>query len=255
MIDTHAHLFANEYDLDIHSVIKAFAQNDVKKVFLPNIDVSTIDALKQTCAINPNIFYPMMGLHPGSINQNFEQDLAIIYNELLTNKYYAIGEIGIDLYWDKTFIEEQKKCFETQIKWAKAMQLPIAIHVRNAFDEVFEIIDRNHDEKLSGVFHCFTGDINQAKHVMEYRNFMFGIGGVVTYKTSTLPEVLKTVPLEFLVLETDSPYLPPVPFRGKRNEPAYLTFIVKKLAEIYGISVTKIDEVTTANSNRLFKIG
>lgn len=252
MIDTHAHLFADEFTSDIQSVIKSLTQIGVQKVFLPNIDVESIAALKQVTGFNPDLFFPMMGLHPGSVNQNFEQDLNTIHQELKASKYYAVGEIGIDLYWDKTFIEEQKKCFEIQIKWAKEMNLPIAIHVREAFDEVFEIVDRNHDDNLFGVFHCFTGDANQAKHVMEYKNFMMGIGGVVTYKTSTLPEVLKAVPLDFLVLETDSPYLPPVPFRGKRNEPAYLVYIIKKLSEIYGTTVAEIEKITNANANRLF---
>lgn len=254
MIDTHSHIYVPEFDLDIDTVIKSFLSAGIDKVILPNIDVESIPQMKALVNKRPDVFYPMMGLHPGSVDADFEKNLSIIEGELNSGKYCAVGEIGMDLYWDKTFIEQQKVAFETQIRWAKEKKLPIAIHVRDAFNEVFEIIDRNHDADLRGVFHCFTGDLEQAKHVMGYKNFKMGIGGVVTYKTSTLPEVLKHVPLEYIVLETDSPYLPPVPFRGKRNETAYMIYVAKKLAEVYQTTLPVIDEVTTQNAKALFGI-
>jgi TatD DNase family protein len=194
----------------------------------------------------------MMGLHPCSVNASVEEELAICKQWLDQRKYVAIGEIGIDLYWDKTFFAEQQYAFRTQIQWAKERSLPIVIHARDSFSELFEIVDELNDERLKGIFHCFTGDESQAKHILNYGGFLLGIGGVVTFKSSTLPQVLKHVPLEKLVLETDSPYLAPVPHRGKRNEPSYLTAMASKLSEIYERPIKDIAEITSSNALRMF---
>lgn len=195
-----------------------------------------------------------MGLHPCSVSKNYTVQLEEMKEWFSREKFYAVGEIGIDLYWDKTLLPEQQQAFRTQIGWAKEMRLPIVIHVRESFNEVFEIIDELNDDRLTGIFHCFTGDEAQAKKVIDYGGFKLGIGGVVTYKTSALPEVLKTVDLKHIVLETDAPYLPPVPFRGKRNESAYIMFVAKKLSEIYNTTVNEIAEVTTQNSKEVFGV-
>jgi TatD DNase family protein len=199
---------------------------------------------------------PMMGLHPSYVKENWMEELKIIETHLFKNpsKYCAVGEIGIDLFWDKTFIEAQKIVFRTQISWAKKLKLPIAIHARDAFDEIFEILDEENDESLKGVFHCFTGSIEQAKKILDYGGFKLGIGGVITYKNSGLTEVLNSVELKHLVLETDAPYLSPAPFRGKRNESAYLSYIIEKISGIYKLSDAIIAEVTSQNAIELFQL-
>ena len=252
MIDTHSHLYVPEFDTDSESVIKSLLAAGVTKVILPNIDEESISQMHRLSDKHPTIFFPAMGLHPSSVFPGFEFILDKMEAMHKKNKYVAVGEIGIDLYWDKTYLKEQQIAFEQQVLFAKKMKLPIIIHVRESFNEVFEIIDKHIDENLFGVFHCFTGNDDQAKHVMNYKTFKMGIGGVVTYKTSTLPEVLKNVPLQFILLETDSPYLPPVPFRGKRNESAYVMYIAKKLSEIYNVSLPEIESVTDANAKQLF---
>lgn len=254
LTDTHAHLYVPEFESDIKSVIKSCLENGVERLFLPNIDGESIEPLLALSKAHPNNCFPMMGLHPSSVFNDFEEVLAKMRLLFDQHKFCAVGEIGIDLYWDKTFIEQQKAAFAQQITWAKEMKLPIVIHVRDSFNEVFEIIDKLNDDSLTGIFHCFTGTLEQAQHIINYKGFKLGIGGVVTYKTSTLPEVLKNVSLDHLVLETDSPYLPPVPFRGKRNESTYIIYVAKKLAEIYETSIDEIAKVTTENSRTIFKI-
>jgi TatD DNase family protein len=245
LTDTHAHLYVPEFESDIDAVVKSCLQN---------IDGESIEPLLKLSKAYPNNCFPMMGLHPSSVFNDFEEVLAKMKPLFTQHDFCAVGEIGIDLYWDKTFIEQQKAAFTQQISWAKEMKLPIVIHVRDSFNEVFDIIDKLNDDSLTGIFHCFTGTIEQAQHIINYKGFKMGIGGVVTYKTSTLPEVLKNVALEHLVLETDSPYLPPVPFRGKRNESSYIIYVAKKLAEIYETSVDEIAKITTENSKTIFKI-
>ena len=196
----------------------------------------------------------MMGLHPGSIGENWESDLEIVKSNLFNRSYCAVGEIGMDLYWDKTFIEAQKKAFRMQVEWAKELNLPIVIHARDAFDEIFEIVDEMNDEILRGVFHCFTGTLDQANHILGYGGFKLGIGGVLTYKNAKIDEVIREISLDHLILETDSPYLPPVPYRGKRNESAYLLHIAEKLADVHGVTLKDIEERTSMNAIELFNL-
>lgn len=255
-IDTHTHLFSEEFNEDRAIVVKRAIDSGVTKLLLPNIDVDTLQSLFELVAAFPDNCYPMVGLHPGSVDASYEIQLEKIKKALFEHKdtCVAVGEIGMDLYWDKTFVEQQKIVFSEQIKWAKELHLPIVIHAREAFNEIFSILDELNDEHLRGVFHCFTGDEDQAKKVVSYGGFKLGIGGVVTYKKSTLPEVLKHIELKHLILETDSPYLPPVPYRGKRNESSYLLHIAEKLAEIYEVPLKTIADSTTANAKELFHV-
>ncbi|MFA7273607.1 MAG: TatD family hydrolase [Crocinitomicaceae bacterium] len=253
-IDTHAHLYTKDFDEDRAEVVQNAIRNGVETMLLPNIDVASIPRLLDLVEQFPNNCFPMMGLHPGNVKEDWEQQLATMKPYFFSHKMVAVGEIGMDLYWDKTFIEEQKIAFRQQIDWAKDLNLPIVIHAREAFDEIFEILDDVIDERLTGVFHCFTGTFEQAKKVMSYPNFMMGIGGVLTYKKAALDEVLEKVPLDFLIMETDAPFLPPVPYRGKRNESAYLVHTAEKLADIYQIKLTELAEITSRNAKKLFKI-
>jgi TatD DNase family protein len=253
-IDTHTHLFAKEFDEDRTKVVQRAIDAGVEKLFLPNIDVETIPAMNELVRDFPNQCYPMMGLHPGSVKADWKEQLQVIEKELFAGKYIAVGEMGMDLYWDTTFVKEQREVFTQQVLWAKELGLPIVIHAREAFEEIFTLLDSLNDEKLTGVFHCFTGTVEQAKHIMSYGGFKFGIGGVVTYKKVDLGPVLVEIPLEQLILETDSPYLSPVPFRGKRNESAYLLHIAQKVSDIYQIPLKKVEEQTTWNALELFKL-
>lgn len=255
MIDTHAHLYSEDFELELEEIMGRALNSGVKHILLPNIDKESIAPMEALCNRFSNCI-PMMGLHPGYVKEDWEVQLQSIESNLFANPraFCAVGEIGMDLYWDQTFIEEQKLVFRKQIQWAKQLNLPIAIHARNAFDEIFEILDSENTPDLSGVFHCFTGNKEQAKHILDYGNFFFGIGGVVTYKNSELPNVLKEIDLQHLVLETDAPYLPPVPYRGKRNESSYLGYIADKLADIYSVSSKEIAEETTKNAIKLFHL-
>ncbi len=252
LIDTHCHLYVPEFDSDRNDVVSAAIAAGVEKMFLPNIDVESIASLHKLAADFPQQCFPMMGLHPCSVKENWEADLDIIRTNLFKNKYIAVGEIGVDLYWDKSTLDIQKKAFSMQIEWAKELKLPIVIHVRDAYDEAFAVVDQLNDATLTGIFHCFTGTIDQAKHIIDYSGFKLGIGGVMTYKNSGLDKTLKEIDLEHLVLETDSPYLAPVPHRGKRNESSYLTIIAQKLAEIKGISVEEVADATTKSALAVF---
>lgn len=253
-IDTHTHLFGEAFDEDRTEIVQNAIKSGVEKMLLPNIDVASIDKVFKLAQQFPANCYPMMGLHPGSVGENYQADLVEIKKALFSNPCVAVGEIGMDLYWDKTFISEQADAFRTQILWSKELKLPIVIHARDAFDEIFEIVDELNDNDLTGVFHCFTGNEQQAKHILNYGGFKLGIGGVVTYKKSELPEVLKSIDLEALILETDSPYLPPVPFRGKRNESSYLLHVAEKLEEIYQVPLKVIADQTTKNALELFNL-
>lgn len=253
-VDTHTHLYVDAFDEDRDEIISRALNSGIEKLLLPNIDVSTIESMHALCAKYPNNCYAMMGLHPGNVNENWQSELDHMKNLLFNGNYIAVGEIGMDLYWDKTFIEEQKEAFKTQVVWAKELNLPIAIHAREAFDEIFEILDVLNDESLRGVFHCFTGNESQAKHILNYGGFMLGIGGVVTYKNAGLDKTLANVSIDNLILETDSPYLTPVPHRGKRNESSYVLHVAEKLADIYNMKLSEIEERTTKNAIDLFKI-
>lgn len=252
LVDTHTHLFTEEFDEDRAAVIKRAQDLGVGKFLLPNIDLTSLDSLYQTQKDFPACEI-MLGMHPCSVNENWEEELQKIRAEIQKHNPVAIGEIGIDLYWDKTFVFEQKMAFEQQIIWAKEFQLPIAIHVRDAFDEVFEVLDRQNDADLTGVFHCFTGDVAQAEKALSYDGFYLGIGGVVTFKNAGLDKTLKErVPLNRLVLETDSPYLAPTPHRGKRNESSYVVGICEKVSDIYEVSEQEVARITTENAKKLF---
>lgn len=255
-IDTHTHLFSEAFNEDRTEVVKRAVANGITQLLLPNIDVASIQPMFDLAAQFPNNCLPMVGLHPGSVDADVEKDLLIIKETLYTRKEQcvAVGEIGMDLYWDKTFVAEQEYAFREQIQWAKELRLPIAIHARDAFDEIFAVLDELNDDRLTGVFHCFTGTYEQAQHTLSYGGFKLGIGGVVTYKTSELPEVLKHIDLQHIILETDSPFLPPVPYRGKRNESSYLLHVAEKLTEIYGVTQAEIAAVTTKNAQELFHL-
>ena len=255
LIDTHTHLFAKEFDNDINDVIQNAINMGVEKMLLPNIDSTTTESMINLCQKFPVNCYPMIGLHPCSVQRdNVEKEIEHIQDELKRNKFVAIGEIGIDLYWDKTTLDVQKEAFETQIKIAKDNNLPIVIHTRNSFNEAYEIVEKLNDKNLSGVFHCFSGTLDDAKKIIDLESFYLGIGGVVTFKNGGIDKIINQISLEHLVLETDAPYLTPVPNRGKRNESKYILDIAKKLAEIYNISIDEIAKITTHNANKLFKL-
>jgi len=253
-VDTHTHLFTDAFDADRDDVVQRAIDAGVEYLLLPNIDGKTIDAMHQLETRFPNNCFSMMGLHPGSVKENWEEELSKVKEYLFSRKYVAVGEIGMDLYWDTTFVEEQALAFRQQVLWAKELKLPIAIHARDAFNEIFAILDEMNDDDLTGVFHCFTGNVEQARHIESYGGFKMGIGGVVTYKKAAMDQVLQHVDLKHLILETDSPYLSPVPFRGKRNESSYVLHIAEKLSDIYGVPLKEIEEVTTKNALELFNL-
>lgn len=254
LIDTHTHLFADEFQEDITDVISRAKAHGVQKLLLPNIDERSVGAMLALEKQFPGDCYAMMGIHPCSITKDFEQQIEFVKNWHEKRKFIAVGEIGIDLYWDKTLIEEQKQAFSLQVQLAKELVLPVVIHVRESFNETLEIIDKLNDEHLTGVFHCFTGNAEQAQHIINYGGFKLGIGGVVTFKNSGLDKVLENVTLEHLVLETDSPYLAPTPHRGKRNESAYVSLVAEKLCTIYQKGMDEIAEQTTKNALEIFKL-
>ena len=253
-IDTHTHLFSDKFEGQNEEVVERAIRAGVDKMLLPNIDLDSIGPMNDLCRRFPDNCFAMMGLHPGSVDENYQEKLIVIKQELFreNSEYIALGEIGIDLYWDKTFLSQQQDAFRQQVRWAKELELPIVIHAREAFDEIFEILDLENDENLSGVFHCFTGTVEQGKKALSYGNFKLGIGGVVTYKKSGLDEVLRSFSLSDLILETDSPYLAPVPFRGKNNESSYLIHIAEKIADIYSVKLQEVAELTSANALQLF---
>jgi TatD DNase family protein len=251
--DTHTHLFVEEFDTDREAVLHRAIQSRVKTLLLPNIDETSIEALKSFSALDTEHCFPMMGLHPCSVKENYKEVLEWILKELDSGfKYYGVGEIGMDLYWDKTTVDWQSEAFITQCTWAVERQLGVSIHTRSATYEAIKLL-KQMKEVPRGVFHCFSGSFEEAQEIIKL-GFCLGIGGVVTFKNSGLPEVLKRIPLEHLVLETDSPYLSPVPYRGKRNESAYIPHVAEKLSEVYGVSVERVAEVTTANSKRVFGV-
>ncbi len=251
-IDTHTHLYSDSFLEDRQEMIQRAIDAGVQKMLLPNIDVGSIDGMLDLEKRYPENCYPMMGLHPTSVQADWEKQLSVIEKQLFSRKFIAVGEIGIDLYWETTFKEQQIQAFSKQIEWAKQLQIPIVIHARNSFPEIFEVLDRHNDERLKGVFHCFTGTLEDVRKVQDYGGFIFGIGGVVTFKKSGLDQVVREIPLNQLILETDSPYLSPSPNRGKRNESAYIPFIADKLSDIFEISVEEIAKITSENAEKLF---
>lgn len=253
LTDTHTHLYY-ERDLQKQSQLmeRCFVSN-IERLFLPNVDVTSIAMIDDLVKRYPNNCFAMAGLHPCDVKEDYREQLNTIYDSIADRKIYAIGEIGIDLYWDKSTLAIQQDAFKQQISWAKALNLPFVIHCREAFDEVFEVLDEMKDEKMRGIFHCFTGNLAQAKRAIDL-GFYLGIGGVVTYKKAGLDFVLADIPLEYIVLETDSPYLAPVPYRGKPNESSYLIHIAQKIADIYNLSVEKVAEITTENSRKIFGV-
>lgn len=255
LIDTHSHLFLEEFSDDLPQVIERARAAGVSSIFMPNIDSTTIEPMLRVCNDYPGYCYPMIGLHPTSVNETYEQELEIVRERLSApNHFVAIGEIGLDLYWDKTFLNEQLLVFEKQIEWALEYHLPIVIHSRDAFDYIYKVMTPYKNTPLTGIFHSFTGTSEEAARLLEFENFMLGINGVVTFKNSTLPQTLLTVPLERIVLETDSPYLAPVPNRGRRNESANVRDTFLKIVEIYGRKPEEVAYGTFENALKVFGI-
>ena len=253
MIDTHAHIFTKEFDEDLAEVIQRAQNIGIEKILLPNIDVNSYVRMMNLVHQYPKFCLPMAGIHPCDIKADFEEALLNVEVWLQKQQFVAIGETGIDLYWDKNFLNEQKIAFARHLQWGKKYKLPVVVHIRDAFDEVFEVVEQEANQDLIGVFHCFTGTLEQAHRAISL-GFKLGIGGVVTFKNSGLDKVISEIDLEHLVLETDSPYLAPTPFRGKRNEPSYLQHIVEKIADIKSISNEEVDRITTENAKKLFKL-
>jgi TatD DNase family protein len=251
LIDTHSHIFSEEFENDRASVIENAFNKGVTKIIVPNIDSKTIDAVLNSCKIKSDSIFPTIGVHPESIKANYKEELAAVKSFIEKEKFVAIGEIGIDLYWDKTFYKEQIAALEEQLQWALYYNLPVILHTREAFDQQYEIV--KNFKGIKGVFHAFTGNVEQANKIIDL-GFYLGIGGIVTFKNSGLDKTVANVPLERIVLETDAPYLTPTPFRGKRNEPAYVILVAEKLASIFNIPVEEVASVTTKNAVSLFKI-
>ncbi|WP_281227068.1 TatD family hydrolase [Flavobacterium aquiphilum] len=253
LTDTHTHLYSEEFDQDRSDMMQRAIDNGVTRFFVPAIDSTCTQSMYDLERDYPNNVFLMMGLHPTYVKDDYLEELQHVENELAKRKFVAIGEIGIDLYWDKTHLREQQFAFRKQIQLAKQYNLPIAIHCREAFDEIFEILEEEKSPELFGVFHCFTGTYEQALQAISY-NMSLGIGGVVTFKNGKIDQFLHQIDLRHIVLETDSPYLAPIPYRGKRNESSYLVNVVDKLAQIYGLSANEIASVTTENSMKIFGI-
>lgn len=254
LTDTHTHLYSEQFKDDIDEVVQKAIDLGITRFFLPNIDSGYTNALLALAKKYPDNMFRMMGLHPCSVKADYQQELEHVEKMLSAHQVVAIGEIGIDLYWDKTFLKEQQAAFRYQIRLAKANNLPFVIHCRDAFDEIFEILDEENDENMRGIFHCFTGNLEQAQKIINYGGFKLGIGGVVTFKNAGLDKVVEQISLEHLVLETDAPYLAPVPYRGKRNESAYLIEIATKIASLKQVSLEEVASITTKNSIEVFGV-
>ncbi len=253
LIDTHTHLYEENFDQDRIEMIQRAFDAGIKNLLIPNVDAATIEPMMAICKSYPNQIFPMLGLHPCYVKQEiYKTELALIYNKIKDSNPIAIGEIGIDLYWDKTTLEIQKEAFETQCDWALEHQLPIAIHSRDSTHVILDILKKR-KQNPSGVFHCFTGSFEEAKEIIKL-GFSLGIGGVVTYKNTHLRDTLSKIELQHIVLETDAPYLPPVPYRGKRNESAYTLLVAETLATVYQRPLEEIAQQTTQNAKNLFKL-
>ncbi|MBO5225544.1 MAG: TatD family hydrolase [Parabacteroides sp.] len=254
LIDTHNHLYLEEFDPEQEQLITVAKESGIEKLLLPNVDTTTIDRMHELCDRHPDFAYPMMGLHPTSVDSQYAELLKETESWLGKRSYCGIGEIGIDLYWDKSYLKEQKKVFEEQLLWSIDLRLPVAIHTREAFPEVFDILYKVGPEKLTGVFHSFTGSAAELEEIKKLTNFKIGINGVITFKNSKLSEVIQQTDLQQIVLETDAPYLAPVPYRGKRNEPVYIWKTAEKIAQVYGLPLETVVETTRKNALHLFKI-
>ncbi|MXV39029.1 YchF/TatD family DNA exonuclease [Flavobacteriaceae bacterium Ap0902] len=252
LIDTHNHIYSEKFDEDRDKVIQRALDSGVGEFYLPAIDSTYTERMLDVEQKYPEIMHLMMGLHPTSVTENYLEELEKVKTWLDRRSFAAVGEIGIDLYWDKTFLNQQQEAFSIQIDWAKEKKLPIVIHTRNSFLETFEVLENKNSADLFGIFHCFTGTIEDAKRAIDL-GFALGIGGVVTFKNGKIDKFLDEIDLEHIVLETDAPYLAPVPYRGKRNEPAYIPLVVEKLSSIYQVSPKEIEEITTQNAKRIFK--
>jgi len=251
MIDTHCHLYLPEFEENLVQIIQLSKANGVEKILLPAINSETHDKMLQLEKDFPDYCIPMIGLHPCYVKSNYKEELAIIEGHLLARKFAAIGECGLDFYWDKSFVTEQYEAVEQQIEWAKTYQIPLILHTRNATKETIEVVKKQASKNLTGIFHCFGGTLEEAQEIINL-GFFLGIGGVVTYKNSGLDKVIEQIPLENIVLETDAPYLSPVPHRGKTNEPAYLKFIAEKIAMVKNCSFEEVDYITSLNAKKVF---
>ena len=253
LTDTHTHLYYETDDTKREGLIQRCIANDIKRLFLPNVDAASVPKVYALVEAYPDMCFPMLGLHPCDVKAGWEPELEEIKSFHHQHKIYAIGEIGIDLYWDKTTLDIQIQAFKTQIAWAKSLKLPIVIHCRDAFEQVFEVLQQEQDDDLRGIFHCFTGTVKQAEQVVDL-GFYLGIGGVVTYKNSGLDKVVEQVDLKHIVLETDSPYLTPVPYRGKPNESSYLIYVAQKVADLHQTDLETVAAITTENSKIVFGV-
>ena len=252
LIETHAHIYSSKFDSDRDQVMDDIRNAGIERVYMPNVDVETIDAMLACEQKYPGLCIPMMGLHPCDVKEDFQSQLYIMEEWLNKRPFAAVGEIGLDLYWDKSFFEQQKEALGIQINWAKEKDLPIVLHCRESMDETIEIIKNAQDGSLKGIFHCFTGTIDQARQIIEL-GFLLGIGGVSTFKNGGLDQVIPEIGLDSLVLETDAPYLAPVPFRGKRNSPAYLPIIAEKIGDYLAVSKEEVAKKTKMNALDLFR--
>jgi len=253
MIDTHAHIYACEFDNDRDDVIQRAREQGIDKILLPNIDLDSIQPMLATEAQYPDICHSMMGLHPCYVNDDVTQTLATIYSWFERHNFIAVGEIGIDLYWDKNYKNEQEYAFVSQLNWAKEIGLPVVIHTRDSMEETLTLLSKEQDGSLSGVFHCFGGSVDEAKKINDL-GFHLGLGGVSTFKNGGMDNVIPNLNMDYVILETDCPYLAPVPHRGKRNEPSYTELVAKRVAELRGIEFAEVDKLTTYNAQKLFNL-
>lgn len=253
LFDSHTHLYLEEFSDDIALVMERAFHNDVKCMVIPNIDSTSVNPMLELCRKYPENCFPCIGLHPGSVNENYKSELDIVEHWIRKEKFFAVGEIGIDLYWDKTFINEQIEVFKSQLLLAKKYGLPVVIHSRNALNEIIQILNEKTFSDVKAVFHCFPGSVEQAQQLVK-KGYFIGIGGVVTYKNSGLAKVAKEIPLENILLETDAPYLPPVPYRGKRNESAFIKETAAFIAEVRHCTIEEVASITTSASCSFFDI-
>ncbi|MEF1288507.1 TatD family hydrolase [Vibrio sp. M260118] len=253
MIDTHAHIYATEFDTDRDQVVKRALAQGIDKILLPNIDLDSIEPMLRTEAQYPDVCRSMMGLHPCYVDGNVKQSLEVIYSWFAKHNFIAVGEIGIDLYWDKTYKAEQEMAFITQLNWAKEMKLPAVIHTRDSIEETLALLRNEQDGSLSGVFHCFGGSVEEAKAINDL-GFHLGLGGVSTFKNGGMDKVIPHLDMDYIILETDCPYLAPVPHRGKRNEPAYTSLVAQRVADLREMSIEQVDNLTTHNAKTLFSL-
>lgn len=254
IVDTHSHLFTEEFDADRAAVLKRAKEEGVTRIYMPNIDETTIERLLQVCEDNSGYCFPMMGLHPTSVNEHFEIALQQVHQCLMAhrNQFVAVGEIGLDLYWDDTYLEQQMEVFDRQVRWALDLDLPIVVHCRKAIQYIYKVLFPYKNTALRGIFHSFTGDPEEAELMLQFERFMIGVNGIVTFKKSALPAILPQIPVERLVLETDAPYLTPVPHRGERNESAYIRYTLMKVAEVLDVTPEELAEQTSFNAMRMF---